>query len=225
MKRLICVSVFAFAALYILTGEGTRALELGLAERFSVEEAIQTGESGKYTFDVSHTFIGFKVNHMGLIDVPGHFRSFSGEINYDAADVSKSSVTFSAKVESVDTGVEGRDKHLRSADFFEVEKFPEMTFKSTKVEKRGAGLVVSGDLTLKGVTKPVSIPFQISGWLPATQRAGMKMGITGETTINRRDFNVNYGNNLPSGIPSIGNDVKVQLAIEAMKARETQPAQ
>jgi polyisoprenoid-binding protein YceI len=94
-----------------------------------------------------------------------------------------------------------------------------------QVQKRGNSLVVSGELTIKGVTKPVSIPFQISGWLPATQRAGMKMGITGETTINRRDFNVNYGNNLPSGIPAIGNDVKVALAIEAMKARETPPAQ
>ncbi len=225
MKRFTYAAVLVFAAIYFFSGSGTEAFDQGLAERFAAAETVNSGESGKYTFDVNHTFIGFKVNHMGLIDVPGHFRAFSGEINYDAADVTKSSVTFTAKMESVDTGVSGRDNHLRSADFFEVAKYPEMTFKSSKVEKRGNGLVVSGDLTMKGVTKPVSIPFQISGWLPATQRAGTKMGITGETTINRRDFNVNYGNDLPSGIPSIGNTVKVQLAIEAIKARETPAAQ
>ncbi len=225
MKRFICIAAVVIGTVYFFSGSDAGAFEQKMAERFAANGAVQAGESGKYTFDVSHTFIGFKVNHMGLIDVPGHFRAFTGEISYDAADVTKSSVNFTAKMESVDTGVDGRDKHLRSADFFEAEKYPEMTFKSTRVEKRGNGLVVSGDLTMKGITKPVSIPFQISGWLPATQRAGMKMGITGETTINRRDFNVNYGNNLPSGIPAIGNEVKVQIAIEAIKARETPPAQ
>lgn len=183
------------------------------------EKAMKAAESGTYAFDKAHSFIGFKVRHMGLIDVPGYFRDFTGTVNFDAADPSKSSVEFKAMVTSVDTGVAGRDAHLRRADFFDVEKFPEMTFKSTKVEKKGKGWVVSGDLTMRGVTKPVSIPFEISGFLPGGERSGAKIGITGETTINRRDFGVNYGNNLPSGIPAIADNVKVVLAIEAAKPR------
>lgn len=163
---------------------------------------------------------------MGLIEVPGFFRDFTGTVNYDANDIAKSSVEFTAKVESIDTGVAPRDKHLRTADFFDVEKFPELTFKSTKVEKKGKNLVVSGDLTMRGVTKPISIPFQIAGWLPEGERNGWKMGIQGETMLNRRDFGVNYGNNLPSGIPAIGDMVKVVLQIEAAKPKaETKAAE
>ena len=162
---------------------------------------------------------------MGLIEVPGFFRDFTGEVNFDANDVTKSSVNFKALVTSVDTGVAGRDRHLRTADFFEVEKFPEMTFKSTKVAKRGKGWIVTGDLTLKGVTKSVAIPFEIAGWLPASDRAGMKMGISGETTINRRDFGVNYGNTLPNGAAAISDDVKVVLQIEAEKAKAAAKAE
>lgn len=188
------------------------------------EKAMKAAESGTYSFDKAHSFIGFKVKHMGLIDVPGFFRDFTGTVNYDTADPTKSSVEFTAKVTSVDTGVAGRDNHLRTADFFEVEKYPEMTFKSTKVEKKGDGWIVSGDLTMKGVTKPVSIPFEISGFLPGSERAGAKIGISGEATINRRDFGVNYGNNLPSGIPAIADQVKVVLAIEAGKPNPPRPA-
>ena len=157
---------------------------------------------------------------MGLIDVPGYFRDFTGSINYDPKDLSKSSVEFTAKMTSVDTGVTGRDNHLRNPDFFEVEKFPEMTFKSTKVEKKGDGWVMTGDLTMKGVTKSVSMPINLTGFLPGNERQGMRMGVTAETTINRRDFGVNYGQKLPSGVAAIGDDVKIWLQIEALKQRE-----
>ena len=203
----------------------TTLADAGVTTTIPVDEkAMKAAESGTYNFDKAHSFIGFKVRHMGLIDVPGYFRDFTGTVNYDAADPAKSSVEFKAMVTSVDTGVAGRDAHLRRADFFDVEKFPEMTFKSTKVEKKGKSWVVSGDLTMRGVTKPVSIPFEISGFLPGNERSGAKIGITGETTINRRDFGVNYGNNLPSGIPAIADNVKVVLAIEAGKPGPPRPA-
>lgn len=214
------LSIAAFAAVRFTT-----YADAGVQSTIPADEkAMKAAESGKYDFDKAHSFIGFKVRHMGLIDVPGYFRDFTGTVNYDAADPAKSSVEFKAMVTSVDTGVEGRDGHLRRADFFDVEKFPEMSFKSTKVEKKGNGWIVSGDLTMRGVTKPVSIPFAISGFLPGGERSGAKIGITGETTINRRDFGVNYGNNLPSGIPAISDDVKVVLAIEAGKPRPAAPA-
>ncbi len=218
---------FALTALFVLSSIGTQAVDNSFTERFAASaDKKQVGESGTYAFDKAHSFIGFKVNHMGLIEVPGFFRDFTGTVNYDANDIGKSSVEFTAKVESIDTGVAPRDKHLRTADFFDVEKFPELTFKSTKVEKKGKNLVVSGDLTMRGVTKPISIPFQIAGWLPEGERNGWKMGIQGETMLNRRDFGVNYGNNLPSGIPAIGDMVKVVLQIEAAKPKaETKAAE
>ena len=224
MKKISYLIVFVLATAFVYWGGATRAKNVTFADRFSSDKK-QIGESGVYNFDKAHSFIGFKVRHMGLVEVPGFFRDFTGEVNFDSKDVSKSTVSFNALTTSVDTGVAGRDKHLRTADFFEVEKFPEMTFTSTKVEKKGKGWSVTGDLTMKGVTKSVTIPFEIAGWLPAGERSGMKMGIAGETTINRRDFGVNYGTNLPSGIAAISDEVKVVLQIEAGKAKEAPKAE
>lgn len=173
------------------------------------------GMDGAYSFDKAHSAIGFKVKHMGLAEVPGFFRDFTGTINYDAKDMKKSSVEFTAQMASVDTGNDGRDKHLRTADFFEVEKYPTMTFKSTKIEKKGKTWMITGDLTMKDVTKQVTFPFEVVGFLKDEKSGGMKMGASAETTINRRDFNVNYGKDLPNGTPMLSDDIKVSLSIEA----------
>ncbi len=219
MKRAISFVILALAAVYLYVGNEAQAVEMTQSEQFAAQGALQTGESGLYNFDRAHSFIGFKVKHMGLIEVPGYFRDFTGAVTYDAKDPAKSTVQFTAKATSVDTGVGGRDTHLRSADFFEVEKFPELSFKSSKVEKKGSGWMVTGDFTLKGVTKTISFPFNISGFLPADQRSGGKMGITAETSINRRDYGVNYGTNMPNGTAVLSDDVKVVLQIEANRAR------
>jgi len=222
-KFFVSFAILAVAALAAV--KVTTYADAGVTPTIPVDEkAMKSAESGAYSFDKAHSFIGFKVKHMGLIEVPGYFRDFTGTVNYDAADIAKSSVEFKAVVTSVDTGVAGRDRHLRTADFFDVEKFPELTFKSTKVEKKGKGWIVSGDLTMRGVTKPVAIPFEITGFLPGGERSGAKIGISGETTINRRDFGVNYGTNLPSGIPQVSDQVRVVLAIEAGKPGPPRPA-
>jgi polyisoprenoid-binding protein YceI len=225
MKRILVISVLVFAGIFAAVNFPAKADFDSSEGFFKDDKAMKAAESGTYNFDKAHSFIGFKVKHMGLIEVPGFFRDFTGSVEYDAKDVSKSSVNFTAKMTSVDTGVAGRDTHLRTGDFFEVEKYPEMTFKSTTVEKKGKTWIVTGDLTMKGVTKSVAIPFEISGWLPAGERNGPKIGIAGETTINRRDFGVNYGNNLPSGIAAISDEVKVVLQIEAGKAKEAPKAE
>ncbi len=219
MKRAFYVIAFAVFGMFALINTGAEAVNSTLSERFAAAGAVQTGESGTYNFDRAHTFIGFKVNHNTLIEVPGFFRDFTGAVTYDAKDVTKSSVAFTAKVTSVDTGVQGRDNHLRSPDFFEVEKFPEMTFKSTKVEKKGKGWIVTGDFTLKGVTKSISFPFNIPGFLPAGERNGGRMGVTAETMINRRDFGVNYDSKLPNGMQVVADQVKVVLQIEAVRPK------
>lgn len=218
MRKIAYVIGFMIVAVLAYSGVASHAGSTDFADRFSAD-AKYKGESGTYNFDKAHSFIGFKIKHMGLIEVPGFFRDFTGEVVFDSADMAKSSVTFTAKTASIDTGVAGRDRHLRTADFFEVEKYPEMTFRSTRVEKKGKRWIVSGDLTMKGVTKAVSIPFEIAGWVPGGERGGPKMGIVGETTINRRDFGVNYGGNLPSGVPQIADEVKVVLQIEAQKSK------
>ncbi|MEK7723694.1 MAG: YceI family protein, partial [Acidobacteriota bacterium] len=169
--------------------------------------------SGVYGLDKAHSAVGFKVKHMGLVDVPGYFRDFKGTVNYNAKDMTKSTVEFTAQMKSVDTGVAGRDTHLRTADFFEVEKFPEMMFKSTKVVKKGKQWLVTGDFTMKGVTKTLTFPFNVVGFAK-DQRGNTKMGVTAETAINRRDFGVNYGGNLPSGVAVLSDNITVVLQLE-----------
>jgi polyisoprenoid-binding protein YceI len=220
MRRISYLAVLVVVAAFVYAGGLIQAENPSFAERFASDDKKAVGETGVYNFDKAHSFIGFKVKHTGLIEVPGFFRDFTGEVNFDSKDITKSSVNFKAMATSIDTGVAGRDRHLRSADFFEVEKFPELTFKSTKVEKKGKGWIVTGDLTMKGVTKSVAIPFEIAGWLPASERSGIKMGIAGETMINRRDFGINYGTTMPGGIAQIGDSVKVVLQIEAAKPRQ-----
>ncbi|MFN2501830.1 MAG: YceI family protein [Pyrinomonadaceae bacterium] len=217
MRRSSFILGAALFSLLVFSQTGTQAGHQTFAERFASDTKI--GDSGIYNFDKAHSFIGFKVKHNGLIEVPGFFRDFTGAVNFDARDITKSTVEFTAKATSVDTGVAARDNHLRTKDFFEVEANPDLTFKSTKVEKKGDNWILSGDLTIRGVTKPISFPFQIAGWLPADERSGGRMGITAETTINRRDFGVNYGTNA-----ALSDQVKVVLQIEAAKRREAPAA-
>ena len=225
MKRFTFLAIVALLAFVSLSNTGINAVNKTFEERFIVDgKPGKMGDAGVYNFDKAHSFIGFKVRHMGLVEVPGFFRDFTGSVNFDPTDVTKSTVEFTAKAASVDTGVAPRDKHLRTADFFDVEKYPDITFKSTKVEKKGKGWIVTGDFTMRGVTKAISFPFQIAGWLPADDRSGGKMGIAAETTINRRDYGVNWGNNLPSGVPAVSDNVTITLQIEAGKAKAAAPA-
>ncbi|MFL6468919.1 MAG: YceI family protein [Pyrinomonadaceae bacterium] len=229
MKRAIFGFCVAVIVAIFLWGTSINAVNQRFEERFVVNGKVdQTGESGTYNFDKAHSFIAFKVRHNGLIEVPGFFRDFTGAVTYDAKDVSKSSVSFTAKATSIDTGVQGRDNHLRTPDFFEVEKFPEITFKSTSIEKKGKGWIMNGDFTMKGVTKSISFPFNVTGFLPGGQRSGPRMGITAGTSINRRDFGVNWGSNIPgTSTPVVSDSVDVILQIEAVqpKAPAATPAE
>lgn len=173
--------------------------------------------AGDYKIDPAHSLIGFAVRHLEINWVEGRFKDFSGTVHFDDKDVTKSSVEFSAKVASIDTEVEARDKHLRSADFFEVEKYPEMTFKSTRVERKGKeAYVLHGDLTLKGVTKAVALPFKMTGAVKDPW-GNTRFGVDAETRINRRDFGINYGNAFAGGL-DVGNEVVISLRLEVVKA-------
>jgi len=192
-------------------GFGSQAKDPGFEDRFAGDTKTEGG-SGAYQFDKAHSSIGFRVVHMGLVEVPGYFRDFTGTVNYDASDIKKSTVQFSAKTTSIDTGVAARDRHLRTADFFDVEKFPEMSFKSSSVTKKGKEWMLNGDLTMRGVTKEISFPFKIVGFYKDDKVT--KIGVSAETVVNRRDFGVNYGSNLPNGVPMLSDNIKVVIQIE-----------
>jgi polyisoprenoid-binding protein YceI len=225
MKRVLFLVLALSGALAfsIFSTPYMSAENASLSERFAAAKPDATGPSGTYNFDKAHTFIGFKVRHMGLIEVPGFFRDFTGAVVYDAADTSKSSVTFTAKATSVDTGVAPRDNHLRTPDFFDVATYPEITFTSTKIEKKGKAWLVTGDLKMKDVTKSITFPFDIYGFLKG-QNGSTRVGIGAETTVNRQEYNVKYNSKLPDGTSSVDDNIKVVLQIEAVLPGPPKPA-
>jgi polyisoprenoid-binding protein YceI len=172
--------------------------------------------AGEYRIDTAHSVIAFAIKHNEIALVRGRFRDFSGKINYDDTDITKSSVEVTAKIESINTGVDRRDAHLRTADFFDAVQFPEMTFKSTHVEKKGNQFVLHGDLTLRGITKPVAIPFTVAGAIKDGQ-GNTRFGVAGQTTINRRDFGFTWGKTMENGGLDVGNEVMIDLQLEAVK--------
>lgn len=174
-------------------------------------------QQGSYTVDPQHTSVYFDIAHLGLSQVHGRFGKFSGKIMEDGSDLTKSSVSFNIQVGSVDTAVEARDNHLRTADFFEAEKFPLMTFKSTKIEKTDDGYTATGDLTIKGKTKSISIPFKHYGPIKVTQGPEVtRIGVICEPiTIKRSDFGVGADSKMPDGTVAISDDVTLRLSLEA----------
>lgn len=221
MKRALFLLGFALITLFIFSNSGTNAVNLSITEKFGGwdDKKDTTDYTGAYNFDKAHSFIGFRVRHNGLAEVLGFFRDFKGTVDYNAKDVAKSTVEFTAQATSVDTGVGARDNHLRTADFFDVANFKEITFKSTKVEKKGKQWMLTGDFTMKGVTKSITFPFEIVGFLPGNERGGPRMGLTAQTTVNRRDYGINFGSALPNGALALSDDVKIDLQIEAAGAK------
>lgn len=195
-------------------------LSQGFAEAYQNQagvtfEAIPTGD---YKIDPGHSLIGFSVRHFEISFVRGRFKEFNGMIRYDAADVTKSTVEFTAKTESIDTGVAGRDNHLRTADFFDAAKFPELTFKSSRIERKtNNAYVLHGDFTLKGVTKQISFPFTMTGAVK-DNRGNTRFGVAAETKLNRRDYGITWGASMANGGLNVGNEVMIDLQLEAMKA-------
>ncbi len=220
ISSLAILTVLTLVVLFNFSKHSRTEAAENLAAKFAVDTKFTDQEmQGNYDIDAKHSYIGFKIRHMGITDVAGSFRDFSGTINYDPGDISKSSVNFTAKVTSIDTGVAPRDTHLRSADFFEVEKYPDMTFKTTKVEKKGTNLIVYGDLTLKDITKSVAIPFTVNGVIKDA-KGNMKMGISAETMINRQDYGVKWQNKLPDGLLTLADNVKIDLQLETVMKKK-----
>jgi polyisoprenoid-binding protein YceI len=167
-----------------------------------------------YTIDKGHTLVAFSARHMVISTVHGRFNDFTGVIHYDPKDITKSSVEVDIKTASVNTDNAARDNDLHGSELLDVAKYPDMTFKSKKIEKRGNGYVAIGDFTLKGVTKPIELPFTIAG--PVQAFGAQRIAVEAHTKINRRDYNVTYSHTLQDGSALVGDEITIDLTIEAV---------
>ncbi len=168
----------------------------------------------KFEIDRSHSNIGFTVRHMLIAKVSGGFSDFSGTIVYDEKDITKSSVNVTIKTASINTQNERRDDHLRGDDFFNAATDSVITFASKSIKKRGKRYVAVGDLTIRGVTKEVELPFNILGAVKDPR--GTRMGFEATLTLNRFDYGVKWDRKLDNGGLVVSNEVQVNLAVEAI---------
>lgn len=174
--------------------------------------------TGDYTFDVAHTRLGFVARHAMITKVRGAFNSFEGKAFLDGDDPAKSTVTITIDAESIDTRNEQRDAHLRTNDFLDVPNHPQITFVSTKVEpKRDDVYRVTGDLTIRGVTKPVSFDLEFTG--SAVDPFGnTRVGLEGSVKINRKEWGVNFNAALEAGGVLVSEDITLEFEISAIKS-------
>jgi polyisoprenoid-binding protein YceI len=173
--------------------------------------------TGTWTIDPSHTRVGFAARHAMVTTVRGQFDQFEGHLVLDGEDPSRSSAELTIQTASITTGSTDRDTHLRSADFLDVDTFPTLTFNATEVVARDdENFLMSGDLTIHGVTKPVTINAEYQG--VATDPFGNeRIGFTGQTQVNRKDFGLAWNVALEAGGILVGERVKIELDVSAVK--------
>ena len=169
---------------------------------------------GTWDIDASHSTVGFSVRHMMVSKVRGYFTKFSGEI-VTAEDPAQSTVTATIDMDSIDTRQEQRDAHIRSADFFDVGNHTHMTFRSTEVRTDGADWTVVGDLTIKGITKPVVLALELNGFGPDAY-GGTRAGFSARTEISRKEYGVDIDMPLDGGGVVVGDKTSIEPEIEAV---------
>ena len=170
--------------------------------------------AGTWDIDATHSTVGFSVRHMMVSKVRGYFRTFSGVL-VTAEDPSASTVEATIDMDSIDTRQEQRDAHIRSADFFDVGNHTVMTFRSTGVRTDGADWTVTGDLTIKGITKPVTLELEVNGFGPDAY-GGFRAGFSAKTEISRKAFGVDIDMPMDGGGVVVGDKISVELEIEAV---------
>ena len=170
-----------------------------------------------WNIDVTHSTVGFTVRHLMVSKVHGQFTKWKGTFAFDETNVASSHVEVEIEVASVDTRDAQRDGHLRTGDFFDGEKFPLITFKSTSVSGEKGSFKVAGDLTLRGVTKPVVLDVEYAGRAKHPQ-AGERVGFSAQTSINRKDFGVAFNLVLEAGGVAISDKVDIQLEVQGSLA-------
>lgn len=178
-----------------------------------------SAQAATYKIDSSHSTVGFKVRHLAISSVPGKFGEFEGTFDFDPTKIEASKTDAKIKLASIDTTDKKRDEHLKGDDFFAVAKYPEMKFVSKEVtDVNGSTFKVTGDLTLHGVTKPVTLDVEYAGM--ATDPWGNeRAGFSATTKIHRKDFGLAWSKVLETGALVVGDEVTVNLEIEGVKAK------
>jgi polyisoprenoid-binding protein YceI len=210
----------------ILILKGHRIVMLKIAHRIGLVSAIALfaslsalAQTSTWTIDPAHSTAQFTVRHLGISNVTGSFTKVTGTIALNEHDLTQSQILASIDVNSIDTRVEARDKDLKSAHFFEVEKYPTIEFKSKKIVSTGGKLQVIGDLTIHGATHEVTL--DVDGPTPAITDpwGNLRRGFSATTAINRKDFGLTYNNILKSGEAAIGDNVKIQIDAEIVNKK------
>lgn len=177
--------------------------------------ALAAAQPAAFKADPVHSKVGFSIRHI-VSEVDGRFKDFDGAISYDSKHPEGSAVQFTVQAAAIDTGNADRDKHLKSPDFFDAAKFPTLTFTSTKVAAKGGNVFdVTGNLTIKGVTKTITIPAKFRG--EAKTPMGDRAGFESSFTINRLDYGVAWNRAIEGGGAMLGDDVDIAIRIEAVR--------
>lgn len=182
------------------------------------EATATTSATSTWNIDPAHSSADFKVKHMMISNVRGKFTGISGVLHRFEVDHTKSDLEVSIDISTVNTQDEKRDGHLKSADFFEAEKFPSMTFKSTHIEKKGDGFAVTGDLTIHGVTKPVVLNVEEVSEPAKDPWGNTRIGLSANAKINRKDFGLGWNAPLEAGGVLVGEEVSITLDVQFIKA-------
>ena len=208
MKRLalsvLLPAVLLFASIPAFAADGAKA------------SAVTLAAAAKYDIDPSHSNVTFGWNHFGFSNPTARLKTIEGSVLLDKADLTKSSVWVTLPLDGLDTGVAKLDEHLKSADFFDAAKYPTITFKSSKVEKAGEnGLKITGDLTVHGVTKPVTLNAKVNkiGLFEMGPFKAQAAGFDAETVIKRSDFGV------AKYVPNVSDDIAVRITLDAKQAQ------
>ena len=189
------------------------------AALFTALTAMPVLAAEVHTIDAGHSEVSFQVRHL-VTQVRGNFNDYEGTINLDPANLEKSSVDFKIKAASIDTNNADRDKHLRGEDFFFVEKFPEIAFKSKSIKKAGKDTYdVTGTLTMRGVSKEVTLPVTYLGAVKDPW-GNEKAGFSTAVTLNRKDYGINWNAALDNGGFVLSDEVKVDINLETQKKKE-----
>jgi polyisoprenoid-binding protein YceI len=179
-----------------------------------IAAAFSVCNAETYTIDEGYSRIGFSIRHFVINRVHGSFSKFSGTVNYDPADASNCSVRGMINSASIDTSNEKRDADLRGVNFFDIAKYPEISFESTRVEGKQGSLQVTGKLTLHGISRDISFPVTVTG--PVRDLWGkQRIGISGKFVINRRDFGIIYDRKMDNGQVVLSDEVEIELDAEA----------
>ena len=191
--------------------------KLSLATAMVFAFLISASAQTTWTIDKNHSTIGFSIDHMVISEVDGKFDDFDGSLTSSKDDLTDATISFTAKTASINTGVDRRDNHLRSGDFFDAEKFPEMTFKSSSFKKVSDGKYsMTGDLTIHGITKSVTLDVKFNGTVDTGK--GIKAGFKVSGVIMRKDWGLTWNNIIESGGLTVGEEVTLDVKLEMNKS-------